>query len=90
MDYAGAGYHPLYPRGARGVPTTLGVPAMAPGAGLCVAGDRYRVRRRVRAEFVVWAGHLGLFRHPVQSAGANMLAVFAGVVGIVLFIHSGL
>lgn len=90
MDYAGAGYHPLYPCGARGVPTTLGVPAMAPGCGLCGAGDPCGVLCRMRAEFVDWIGHLGLFRHPVQSAGANMLAVFVGVVGIVLFIHSGL
>lgn len=55
-----------------------------------LAGGPCGVLCRMRAEFVAWLGHLGLFRHPVQSAGANMLSVFAGVVGIVLFIHSGL
>lgn len=90
MDYAGAGRRTLCARGEGGGRAALGVPAVAPGGGLCGAGDPCGVLCRMRAEFVVWAGHLGLFRHPVQSAGANLFSVFRGVVGIVLFIHSGL
>ena len=65
----------------------LGVPAVAPGGGLCGAGDPCGVLCRMRAEFVAWAGHLGLFRAAAASVRAGMFAVLLGVVGAVFCIY---